>query len=85
MVGPINFLCASSLDALIARQSTERYEEGEDQLTLEMIRKLSKALTVSIDELLFDEDERGPDDTLRAVRSAAAVRRRGTSDRAGLS
>ena len=30
-----------------------------------MIRKLSLALAVSADTLLFDEDERGPDDTLR--------------------
>ena len=30
-----------------------------------MIRKLSKALAVSADGLLFDEDERGPDDALR--------------------
>lgn len=43
----------------------QRYEKGDAQPTLEMIRKLSKALTVSADELLFDEDERGPDDTLR--------------------
>lgn len=38
----------------------QRYEKGDAQPTLEMIRKLSKALTVSADELLFDEDERGP-------------------------
>lgn len=43
----------------------QRYEKGDAQPTLEMIRKLSKALTVSADELLFDEDERGPDDALR--------------------
>ena len=30
-----------------------------------MIRKLSKALIVSADGLLFDEEERGPDDALR--------------------
>lgn len=43
----------------------QRYEKGDAQPTLEMIRKLSKALAVSADELLFDDDERGPDDTLR--------------------
>ncbi len=43
----------------------QRYEKGDAQPTLEMIRKLSMALTVSADELLFDEDERGPDDALR--------------------
>lgn len=30
-----------------------------------MIPKLSKALTVSSDRLLFDDDERAPDDSLR--------------------
>ena len=43
----------------------QRYEKGEAQPTLEMIRKLSKALIVSADGLLFDEEERGPDDALR--------------------
>ena len=43
----------------------QRYEKGDAQPTLEMIRKLSKALAVSADGLLFDEDERGPDDGLR--------------------
>lgn len=43
----------------------QRYEKGDAQPTLEMIRKLSKALAVSADGLLFDEDERGPSDTLR--------------------
>lgn len=43
----------------------QRYEKGDAQPTLDMIRKLSLALAVSADTLLFDEDERGPDDTLR--------------------
>lgn len=43
----------------------QRYEKGDAQPTLEMIRKLSKALAVSADTLLFDEGERGPDDALR--------------------
>lgn len=43
----------------------QRYEKGDAQPTLEMIRKLSKALAVSADELLFDVGERGPDDALR--------------------
>nr|WP_246429170.1 helix-turn-helix transcriptional regulator [Pseudoxanthomonas broegbernensis] len=48
-----------------AGHQVQRYEKGEAQPTLEMIRKLSKALTVSADRLLFDDDERGPDDSLR--------------------
>ncbi len=42
-----------------------RYESGETQPTLEVIRKLAIALSVSADMLIFDKDERGPDDALR--------------------
>jgi transcriptional regulator with XRE-family HTH domain len=42
-----------------------RYEVNETQPTLEIIRKLSIALGVSADALVFDEHERGPDDDLR--------------------
>jgi len=42
-----------------------RYESGASQPTLEVIRKLAIALSVSADELIFDEKERGPGDDLR--------------------
>lgn len=42
-----------------------RYEAGKSQPTLDIIRKLAIALSVSADELIFDKDERGPDDDLR--------------------
>jgi transcriptional regulator with XRE-family HTH domain len=42
-----------------------RYEAGTSQPTLEVLRKLAVALAVSADLLLFDKDERGPDDDLR--------------------
>ncbi|MBA0168486.1 transcriptional regulator [Pectobacterium zantedeschiae] len=42
-----------------------RYESNEVQPTLEIIRKLACALSVSADTLIFDEEERGPDDELR--------------------
>ena len=42
-----------------------RYEAGDAQPTLEVIRKLAIALAVSADALVFDKDERGPDDELR--------------------
>lgn len=42
-----------------------RYEAGTSQPTLDVIRKLSTALQVSADMLLFGKDERGPDDDLR--------------------
>jgi len=43
----------------------KRYEAGTSQPTLEVIRKLAIALSVSADLLIFDKDERGPDDELR--------------------
>lgn len=43
----------------------KRYEAGTSQPTLDVIRKLAVALSVSADLLLFDKDERGPDDELR--------------------
>ena len=42
-----------------------RYESGETQPTLEVIRKLAIALSTSADVLIFDQDERGPDEELR--------------------
>ena len=43
----------------------KRYEAGASQPTLEVIRKLSQALRVSADELLFGKAQRGPDEDLR--------------------
>jgi transcriptional regulator with XRE-family HTH domain len=42
-----------------------RYEAGGAQPTLDVVRRLAVALSVSADALVFDEDERGPDDELR--------------------
>lgn len=42
-----------------------RYEGGDSQPTLEVIRKLAIALSVSADVLVFDKGERDPDDSLR--------------------
>lgn len=42
-----------------------RYEGGSSQPTLDVIKKLAVALSVSADTLLFDKDERGPDDDLK--------------------
>jgi transcriptional regulator with XRE-family HTH domain len=42
-----------------------RYESGQSQPTLDAIRKLAVALSVSADMLLFEKDERGPDDDMR--------------------
>jgi transcriptional regulator with XRE-family HTH domain len=43
----------------------KRYEAGSSQPTLDVIRNLAKALSVTSDQLLFGRDERGPDDDLR--------------------
>jgi transcriptional regulator with XRE-family HTH domain len=42
-----------------------RYESGETQPTLDVIRRIAIALHVSADMLVFDVAERGPDDDLR--------------------
>lgn len=42
-----------------------RYEAGGAQPTLDVLRRLAVALSVSADQLVFDKDERGPDSDLR--------------------
>jgi transcriptional regulator with XRE-family HTH domain len=37
-----------------------RYENGSSQPTLEVIKKMAVALGVTADELIFENDERGP-------------------------
>jgi len=49
-----------------------RYESGQSQPTLDAIRNLAVALSVSADMLLFGKDERGPDDELRLQFEAAS-------------
>lgn len=43
----------------------KRYEGGNAEPSLEVIRALAQALGVTADELLFDKHERGPDEELR--------------------
>lgn len=42
-----------------------RYETGDSQPTLDVIRRVAISLNVSADELIFGKDERGPDQDLR--------------------
>lgn len=49
-----------------------RYEAGESAPTLDVLRKLAIALSVSADALVFDQDERGPSDDLRLQFEAAS-------------
>lgn len=43
----------------------QRYEAGTSQPTLDVIKKLAKTLGVTADALIFEANERGPDDELR--------------------
>ena len=46
----------------------QRYEAGSGQPTLDVVRRLAIALSVSADMLVFDPDERGPqDDDLKLI------------------
>lgn len=49
-----------------------KYETRAGQPTLDAIRRLAVALTVPSDLLVFDTDERGPDDDLRLPFEAAS-------------
>ncbi|MBI4755852.1 MAG: helix-turn-helix transcriptional regulator [Betaproteobacteria bacterium] len=42
-----------------------RYETGDSQPMLDVIRRLAIALSVTTDELIFDKDERGPEEDMR--------------------
>ena len=44
-----------------------RYESGSAQPTLEGLIKLAKALHTSLDELVFETDERGPTDKMKLL------------------
>jgi len=43
----------------------QRYESGSIQPTLDVLRRLAVTLSVSADMLVFDRDERGPDEDLK--------------------
>ena len=43
----------------------KRYESGDTQPSLEVLRKIALALNISADMLLFDEDEREPTDDFK--------------------
>ena len=50
----------------------KRYEAGTTQPTLEALVKLSKGLHISLDELVFGDTERGPDESLRYLFEATS-------------
>ena len=43
----------------------KRYESGNAQPSIDVLKKIALALNVSADSLLFDEHERGPDEEFR--------------------
>ena len=49
-----------------------RYEAASSQPTLDVLRRIAVALSVTIDELAFGTDERGPDQDLRLHFEAAS-------------
>ena len=44
--------------------SVKKYESGQAQPSLDVLKKIALALNVSTDFLLFEEHERGPSDDL---------------------
>ena len=48
----------------ITKTQIYRYERSNAQPTLDVIKRLAIALSVSTDELIFEENERKPDDNL---------------------
>ncbi len=44
-----------------------RYEAGTSEPTLGVLIKLAKFLHVSIDQLVFDEEDRGPNDRMKLM------------------
>jgi len=59
-------LTQEALSDLIGVTKTQvyRYENGSSQPTLDVIKHLALALSVTTDQLIFEEGERQPDDSL---------------------
>lgn len=51
--------------ASIHMMQVHRYESGGSLPSVEVLKKLAVALRVSADQLLFEEHERAPDDSLK--------------------
>ena len=51
--------------ATVSVVQLRRYEAGKAQPTLDAIRNLAVALSVTTDHLIFGDNQRGPDDDLR--------------------
>ena len=53
--------------AELTKLQIHRYERGTSQPTLEALKRLAIALNASIDELVFEEDERKPEGALQLL------------------
>jgi len=51
----------------------KRYEQGDGEPTLGVIRKLAQGLHVTTDELIFDNNERAPDADLALMFEAVST------------
>ena len=51
----------------ITKTQIYRYESGTSQPTLDVIKRLAVALSVTTDELIFEPSERKPDDSLNLL------------------
>jgi transcriptional regulator with XRE-family HTH domain len=49
----------------LGQARVDRYERGAAEPSLSALKRLALALGVTIDEFVFEDDERGPDDELR--------------------
>ena len=50
--------------AELTKLQIHRYEKGTSQPTLQTLKRLALALSTSIDQLVFEDGERGPEDEL---------------------
>ena len=51
----------------ITKTQIYRYENNSSKPTLDIIKKLAVALSVTTDQLIFEEDERKPDESLNSL------------------
>jgi len=51
----------------ITKTQVHRYERSNSQPTMDVIKRMAIALSVTADELIFEENERKPDDSLNLL------------------
>jgi len=68
-------LTQEALGGLIGITKTQiyRYEKGHAQPTLDVIKRLAVALSVTTDELIFEQGERQPDESLNLLLEGISI------------